>query len=78
MQNANSKVKTINSTTSYQIPKSPNPQIIKSPNHRIPKSSNFQIIKSSNHPTLPSKLIASSFCASTANSIGSCFNTSLA
>ena len=30
------------------------------------------------HPTLPSKLIPSSFCASTANSIGSCFSTSRA
>ena len=30
------------------------------------------------HPTLPSRLIPSSFCASTANSIGSCFNTSRA
>src|SRR5690606_21266326 len=30
------------------------------------------------HPTLPSRLIPSSFCASTANSIGSCCSTSLA
>src|SRR5688572_4722327 len=30
------------------------------------------------HPTLPSKLIPSSFCASTANSIGNCFRTSRA
>ena len=30
------------------------------------------------HPTLPSRLIPSSFCASTANSIGSCFSTSRA
>ena len=30
------------------------------------------------HPTLPSSEIASSFCASTANSIGNCFITSLA
>src|SRR5690606_2205038 len=30
------------------------------------------------HPTLPSSEIASSFCASTANSIGSSFSTSLA
>ena len=29
------------------------------------------------HPTLPSRLTASSFCASTANSIGSSFRTSL-
>src|SRR6187402_2295155 len=30
-----------------------------------------------NHPTLPSRLTPSSFCASTANSIGSSLNTSL-
>src|SRR6185369_6367252 len=30
------------------------------------------------HPTLPSKLIPNSFCASTANSIGSCLSTSRA
>src|SRR3546814_2160689 len=30
------------------------------------------------HPTLPSRLIPSSFCASTANSIGSCCSTSFA
>jgi len=30
------------------------------------------------HPTLPSRLIPSSFCASTANSMGSCFSTSRA
>src|SRR5690606_31991878 len=30
------------------------------------------------HPTLPSRLIPSSFCASTANSIGNCCSTSLA
>src|SRR5690606_896117 len=30
------------------------------------------------HPTLPSRLIPNRFCASTANSIGSCCNTSLA
>ena len=30
------------------------------------------------YPTLPSRLIPSSFCASTANSIGSCFSTSRA
>jgi hypothetical protein len=29
------------------------------------------------HPTLPSRLIEISFCASTANSIGSCCSTSL-
>ncbi len=29
------------------------------------------------YPTLPSKLMANNFCASTANSIGSLFNTSL-
>jgi hypothetical protein len=29
------------------------------------------------HPTLPSRLMATSFCASTANSIGSCCRTSL-
>src|SRR5271163_3148086 len=28
------------------------------------------------HPTLPSRLMAISFCASTANSIGSCWSTS--
>ena len=32
---------------------------------------------SGHHPTLPSRLTASSFCASTANSIGSSFSTSL-
>src|SRR3546814_3447637 len=32
----------------------------------------------SGHPTLPSRLIPSNFCASTANSIGSCCNTSFA
>ena len=32
----------------------------------------------SDHPTLPSRLIPSSFCASTANSIGSCCSTSFA
>ena len=31
-----------------------------------------------NHPILPSKLICSNFCASTANSIGSLFSTSFA
>src|SRR4051812_24212805 len=30
------------------------------------------------HPTLPSRLIPRSFCASTANSIGNCFSTSRA
>src|SRR5438067_6170572 len=30
------------------------------------------------HPTLPSRLIPSNFCASTANSIGSCLSTSRA
>ena len=30
-----------------------------------------------NYPTEPSRLISSNFCASTANSIGSLFNTSL-
>jgi len=34
--------------------------------------------KRGNHPTDPSRLIPSSFCASTANSIGSCCSTSLA
>src|SRR5205085_1797635 len=32
----------------------------------------------SDHPTLPSRLMPRSFCASTANSIGSCCSTSLA
>ena len=32
---------------------------------------------SHDHPTLPSRLTASSFCASTANSIGNSFSTSL-
>jgi hypothetical protein len=34
--------------------------------------------KCGNHPTDPSRLMPSSFCASTANSIGSCWSTSLA
>ena len=33
--------------------------------------------RSLGHPTLPSRLIEISFCASTANSIGSCWSTSL-
>ena len=75
MQNAKCKFKSQNNQFNNILP---NPQISKSSNLQIPKSSNFQIIKSSNHPTLPSKLIANSFCASTANSIGSCFSTSFA
>ena len=35
-------------------------------------------VSGKHHPTLPSRLIPSSFCASTANSIGSCFSTSRA
>ena len=38
----------------------------------------IQIFTYENHPTLPSRLIDSNFCASTANSIGSLFSTSRA
>ena len=37
----------------------------------------MQVTNFKHHPTLPSRLTASSFCASTANSIGSSFRTSL-
>src|SRR5262249_40635461 len=37
----------------------------------------FQKRHSSDYPTLPSRLTEMSFCASTANSIGSCCSTSL-
>src|SRR6266404_3833436 len=37
----------------------------------------FDVNRFHNHPTLPSRLTPSSFCASTANSIGSSRNTSL-
>ena len=37
----------------------------------------FKLLIFNIYPTLPSKLIPTSFCASTANSIGSCCNTSL-
>src|SRR5665213_340094 len=36
-----------------------------------------EIIRLNHQPTLPSRLIEISFCASTANSIGSCCSTSL-
>ena len=37
----------------------------------------FNITLNSFYPTLPSKLIPTNFCASTANSIGNCCRTSL-
>src|ERR1043166_1238209 len=36
-----------------------------------------QIVRLDHYPTLPSRLTEISFCASTANSIGSCCSTSL-
>src|SRR5262249_20793899 len=36
-----------------------------------------QTFDAEHHPTLPSRLTLRSFCASTANSIGSCLKTSL-
>src|SRR4029078_4280871 len=37
----------------------------------------FELAVHRAHPTLPSRLMDMSFCASTANSIGNCCNTSL-
>ena len=43
----------------------------------FPETHSMRLYKYVIYPTLPSRLIASNFCASTANSIGNLFNTSL-
>ena len=45
---------------------------------RLVGDGRVEVFDMQHQPTLPSKLIPSSFCASTANSIGSCFSTSRA
>ena len=46
--------------------------------HRRTLNQSEQNETNANHPTLPSRLIPNNFCASTANSIGSCCSTSRA